>query len=193
MSVAKIKYYEASDIGNRIADKAFAHLVTPLEDKLNIFLKGRYDALVRDVIGGDRIAELVKAGVLLDNGGAFLKFVGQKEDFTEYLKGDLVVSPAGYSNAFIIDDEVAFEAYVTLVTPLRALRHKRALLVDELKSQCEGKSAKAVMKAWPEAAQIVADFFHITVDGKDTSMTSPLEQLLAKFMPMLPAPTPQGA
>jgi hypothetical protein len=44
------------------------------------------------------------------------------------------------------------------------------------------------MKVWPEAATIVAEFFNIDTDGKDKSMTSPLDQLLSKFMPLLAAP-----
>jgi hypothetical protein len=188
MSATKIKYYEASDLGHRIARKAFEHLTAPHEAVVDEFVKGVYDGIIEHVIGAGNIAKFVSAGVLVQNAGSSLNFVTGTDSVACAVKGEMLVRPAGYSNPFQVDDETVSLEYFRVCEPLQALWIKQAALAQEIKEQVTNKSAKHVMKVWPEAATIVAEFFNIDIDGKDKSMTSPLDQLLSKFMPLLAAP-----
>ena len=56
-----------------------------------------------------------------------------------------------------------------------------------LQDQLEGRTTKQAIGAWPEAADIIAKIAEV----ETSSFTRPLEVLLAKYMPMLPAPATQ--
>jgi hypothetical protein len=50
-------------------------------------------------------------------------------------------------------------------------------------AQIIGKSSATVLKAWPEAASIIQE---VTGDINEVTLVTPLESLLARFLPMLP-------
>lgn len=188
MSATKIKYWEADSIATLIANKAFEHLMAPHKVAVANHVRCQYNHIIKDVIGVGNIATFVKIGMLLDNGHTNVTFKCDSDKYVESIRDDLIVSPGGYSPTFIVSDLVACEEYLRLIAPLQELCGKMNGLQKELQAQLTDKSAKNAMKAWPEAAPIIANFFNIDELGKDISMTSPLEQLLAKYMPMLPAP-----
>ena len=189
MSATKIKYYEANTIAARIADKAFEHLLAPHVKLSEAFTKRQYEKIL-ETIGTSHIATLTNLGLLEEDSNCYIEFTSKGREATvEYSPENPVFSIAGYgSRPYKIRDDAVFDEYEEIAGPIETLEKQSRQLSKELQSQLEGKSAKQAMKAWPEAAGIIADYFKLSLDGKDVSMTSPLEVLLAKYLPALPAP-----
>ena len=198
MGVNKIKWDEANSIAQRIAEKAFEHLAEPIRARYENTLRTVHAELIARLGLGDP-KKLIQAGVLEEIDIICLNFK-QRDDcddtFHAHMRlepGEKLIAPVGYYHQFYVTDQ-------DLVDTLRAITKEHAEFFDRVNAlkitlcnQIQGKSAKHVMKIWPEAAQIVADCFCIDViTGADTKMTVPLEALLASFLtPQLAAP--QGA
>ncbi len=187
MGTKKIKRHEARDIGRRIAEKAFEHLITPLEVKRNAVTGLCYQAVL-DTIG-------CPAGVLLASGFAeetnmvridLSNNYGNQTATYHSVGSDRprLIRPSGYSAKLKLVDDDLYEKYMEVEVLLKPYDSKRDALMSELQSQVEGKTATQAMKNWPEAAEIIADVLQIG----SPAMTVPLEQLLARFLPALPAP-----
>lgn len=187
MGTKKIKWHEARDIGRRIADKAFEHLTTPLEVKRNAVAGLCYQAVL-DTIG-------CPAGVLLASGFAEETNMVQIDLSNSYgnqittryrVDSDCprLVRPSGYHTEMKLVDDDLYEKYMDIEVLLSPYESKREELMLEIQSQVEGKTANQAMKNWPEAAEIIADVLQLG----SPAMTVPLEQLLARFLPALPAP-----
>ena len=186
MGVKNITSYEASDIARQIAKKAFEHLLAEPYQKLNYAGGLAYDRLYE--VMGTTPQKMLAAGFGGNSNTVRINVTNLdgQEQSVEYRKED-VVQALGYYPAKLCDDamfDLITEAKL-LTNPLEA---KRAELEGELRSQLIGKSAATAKKAWPEAAEFIDAHFCITTG---TPMTQPLEELLARFLPMLPAP--QGA
>ena len=187
MSQSKISSWEASIIAKKIAEKAFEHLVAPIDERINEYLRSRYRACMVAIGTTPQAMAEYGLGTLADTISVIV-IVGD-DSWIEQLKGntDEFLSLSGFGQDFKFISTSAPE-YVSLCAERAPFRAKQQALNGELADQLTGRSAKAAMKAWPEAAQFIADEFGLGDITRE--MTKPLENLLAKYLPML-AP-PQG-
>lgn len=175
----KITKEMAQRISRAIAEKAFEHLIPAAQAELKkLGLEASEMAL-----NGINIALLRSRNI-----------IGQPTDEMEinvYAKGDgsfdnevCLHGPGwqgvGYWNAVrVVNNDLYARAYNarerlnTLTTSANKLR-------QELLGQCIGKSSKAVLEAWPEAASIISS---ITNEPITTGFVTPLESLLAGSLP----------
>lgn len=182
MSQSKMTSWEASIIAKKIAEKAFEHLVAPIDERINEYLRSRYRACMVAIGTTPQAMAEYGLGTLADTISVIV-IVGD-DSWTEQLKGntDEFLSLSGFGQDFKFISTSA-PGYVSLCTERAPLRAKQQALNEELADQLTGRSAKATMKAWPEAAQFIADEFGLGDITRE--MTKPLENLLAKYLPML--------
>lgn len=197
MSATKIKYHEAYDIAQKIAAKAFEHLTGPLEAKEDAFFARAYACTMEalDIAGREKV--FIDAGVLVEADKAPFYAPTETEHThysrtRKYFPGDGCKVLAPFNGAFIICDPLLRIDWAVLEAEKEPVTRGISALADELRDQMKDKSARHVMKTWPEAAPFVAAYFAIDEAGKDVSMTRPLEQLLSKYLMPLPA-APQQA
>lgn len=186
MSQNKINSWEAGNIAKVIAAKAFEHLLKSYEDNIASFATQCYLDHVRDLGLADKREQFIAAKLIAEVEHANIVFSDGDNSWNELISGELL-APDRYYNTWTITDPAKVSAYRELNEARAPLVRKREALITELTAQMENKSANSVIKAWPEAAPFVADYFQI----KKVPLSTPLETLLAKFLPMLPAP--QGA
>lgn len=184
MSKSKIDKHEANRIAENISDEAFAHLIKPITEQINALLRTAYHAYMRK----DMAAFLVERGLAGQNSAVEVVVRYGTGTTTEIIRGDTgeFTVPIGHSNQFKFLTAAETPEYAQLHEAHAPLRQKRAALRNELSKQMVGRSASKVMKTWPEAAPFVARYFEL--DTATHEMTTPLDALLAKYLPMLPAP-----
>lgn len=185
MSTKRIKYYESRDIARKIANKAFEHLINPLEQKMKALAEDATETELMFLGGRER---LVAAQLLHKSDGELsvaVRHPDRSDDTSDiYVKVQIGLGKYGY-DAFALVSSSLYDALQPLNEDLLPLLSKHAALFEELHSQLEGKSMVQAIKAWPEAESIIREALGDT-SGKP--MVQPLEQLLARFLPMLPAP-----
>ncbi len=185
MSSKKINYSHADSIATLIANKAFEHLINPLKSQLEAVAK-KYVLADIEAFGGMR--RLIDAGFFRanENGTLIVYFhqttSGEAEHHCVDLKLGLVFQ--GWNDYRIINDD-AFKELVPIIEQFEPLKLKRSSLQNTLQQQLEGKTVKQALSAWPEASQFINQVMGV---NDKVEMTQPLEQLLARFLPMLPAP-----
>lgn len=185
MSSKKISKNAAYTISGRIANKAFEHLIPALEEQVKQLgieastkIHAQIDAsLLRsmNIIRGDD--DTMRIWVYL-----------RAEDIGNESRKVNLDGPGWSSSSWnavsLVDADLAARASA-VVERLEDLRKKRKALTQKLYEQCIGKTVKAALAAWPEAADIISDVTDVPLTQ---GFVSPLENLLAKFLPMLPAP-----
>lgn len=186
MSSKKISKDAAYAISERIANKAFEHLISPLQaqvKELGIEASNKLHAQID--------SKLLRSMNIIagDSDSMRIWVYASADDFGNESRKVNLDGP-GWSGSYwdavsIVDADLAARASVA-VERLADLCKKRQMLANELCSRCLGKTVKAALAAWPEAADIIAD---VTGVPLTQGFVSPLENLLAKFLPMLPAPT----
>lgn len=185
MAHKKIGTQLASDIAEKIAKKAFEHLIPALEEQLREVGREAYKRIDDDI----DLAKCAEYGMTYkaDNPGVRIKL-----DEDVVLCGNLGFAGYRYSNygEMTIKDAGLYARAKPIHGRLSALRNAQRDLMRDLESQLHGKSTKAAMEAWPEAAEIIASAAEVDVDN---TMTRPLEVLLSRYIPMLAAPNTQGA
>ena len=185
MAHKKIGTQLASDIAEKIAKKAFEHLIPALEEQLREVGREAYKRIDDDIdlvkcaeYGLIDKSEYPGVKIRLDKDVVWcgkLGFVGYRH--TGY--GEMTIEDAGlYGRAKPLQDRI------------NELCRARRELERDLESQLRGKSTKAAIEAWPEAAEIIASAAEVDVAN---TMTRPLEVLLSRHIPMLAAPNTQGA
>ena len=180
MAHKKIGTQLASDIAEKIAKKAFEHLIPALEEQLREVGREAYKR-VDDDIDLAKCAEYSMT-YKADNPSVVIKL-----DKDVVWCGDLGFAGYRYSGygEMTIEDGGLYGRAKPLQDRINELCRARRELWRDLESQLRGKSTKAAMEAWPEAADIIASV--ALVDVGDT-MTRPLEALLSRYIPMLAAP-----
>lgn len=195
MSTKKIKHYEARNIADLIADKAFEHLVTPLRKKLNEMAESVY----RTMFEKHNFEELRELGIMQKNNRVLITVRPvnascDSDDVTVWLgnaddENETYLTPASWHcHSLVWRDDRVSDLMRETSEQLRPFTIRRNALQEELLRQLEGKTVTQALKAWPEAAQFITQ----VCGGSCVPMTIPLEQLLAKFLLMLPAPQPEG-
>ena len=190
MSKSKIQHWEANRIAESIADKAFEHLRKPLEARQQRALRTAYDGIISML----DVQALIACGMLKESGSIRL-LVTPKESLGYLIAEEneaLLLVPSTYDLFVTYEKDIA--SIRQCKEELAPIRKQQDSLKETLQKQIENKSAKHVMKTWPEVAGLVAKFFEIDpCTGADSSMTQPLEALLAQFLtPLLAAPQPEG-
>jgi hypothetical protein len=188
MGLKKMSRQEAHCVARDIATKAFAHLFIPHTNAMTELCYDIYvDFLTRANIGAEQLKVLGEFDMvnLCDN---HLRIYFQTPSGQHV--GSEHVSPEGkllplISNTITCKSPAFISGYRDLLAAAQPLREKHAALVEELTNALEGQSATRAMKEWPEAAAIIADYFGLAMPQP---LPKPLEALLARHMPLLPAP-----
>ena len=119
------------------------------------------------------------------NGGAQkIRIVADRNNYVDLTTRD---RPWGFStyNCLSIQDAGMYARAHEVRQKRERLAVAQGQLREELRSQLLGKTTKQAIEAWPEAAKIISDVAEVGTEG---SITKPLEALLARFIPALPAP-----
>lgn len=187
MGTKKIKWHEAREIGRKISNKAFEHLTAPLEVKRNAVAGLCYQAVLDNI--GCPAGVLKAAGFAEETNMVQIDLTnnyGNQTTISYSVSEDRarIIRPSGYHAELKLSHDELYDKYMDVEVLLNPLEQKRDALMSELQSQVEGKTATQAMKNWPEAADIIADVLQLG----SPAMTVPLEQLLARFLPALPAP-----
>lgn len=183
-------HWKLRDVAQAIAKKAFEHLTAPLEAEEHALTDALYKSIIKDAkLTAASISKLVQCGLVQraqnctievsDTSGNLTRISTHAPDDTEeYLSG------AGY--VLEVESNEYYDRAQDILTRKNRLGEKMDELVDELTKQLDGRSTKEVMTKWPEAWPVVAEELGIKLDQPDLFV--PLERLLAKFLPALPAP-----
>ena len=178
----------ATSIATAIADKAFEHLLPPAEAALQAIANEAYDRIDAEVDFG-KLAGYGFAYKAVDGCTVAIRIVADKDN---YLNIAAYGRPWGFSTyhyAFI-EDAGLYARALEAERRLASLMERRNQLHRELCAQLLGKTTKQAIEAWPEAAEIITDTAGIDVE---CSIVKPLEALLARFIPALPAPQGEPA
>lgn len=213
MSMKRIQKNDAENIALRMATKAFEHLLNPLFKKREDFGKAVYTMTLRNLgLTSEYILKLNNAGIIDDRENKYQKCViligvEQSDDVCEitlghefYIWGDHFNRgfdtqeehnehfPRIYTfNKLNVIDDVLYEQAEKLQEAIDPLAKKGNALKATLAKQMAGRTCKEVMKEWPEAAPFVIKVMKL--DEKPDLMIRPLEELIGRFLPALPAPT----
>ena len=185
MASKKINWHLAHTIACEISTKAFEHLIAPLEKLLD-----EIGTEVADVILGEiDLDVLLNYNIVQKHSGFRPISIRIAEDGSKdsaiTVNAEMGFSLAGWN---ILEAVVSYDVWSranSISQRLTALRVKRAQMADELKTQLEGSTTATAIKAWPEAEDIILEAAGITNSG---NFTVPLDSLLMKYLPMLPAP-----
>lgn len=188
MASKKINRELAWKIADKIAAKAFEHLITPVE--------AQYDEIATEAWGKFEaefdFPKLAAWGIV--GAVSSVNFaLRTSRDASDGSDLNIVYTGTSYRGHHwetmrLVDDELHARMQ-PVAERLSTLRTQRNGLFNELYKQLGGKTTKQAMTAWPEATAIIA---HEADVSMTVGFTVPLESLLAKFLPMLPAPTTQG-
>lgn len=185
MASKKINWRMADSIANRIADKAFEHLINPKQKMLEAVGAEAFDVLKQHI----DLGLLRRFNIVDSNSDMRLKVkctADGSNDSTVLIHFETEDGFSSYNwETPTVTDDGLWQRARDLAGELDVLRRKRNLLCNELRSQLEGKTTNTAIKAWPEAAEIIAQVADINLVG---DMTTPLENLLSKYLPMLAAP-----
>lgn len=186
MKHRKISYQLAREIGAAIAHKAFEHLRPAVEDQLQAVMQEAYQQAEAQLdFTAMKNFNIVEE---TDNVRLAVRPMNGADSEIKYSTGkpgyQMVAS--SWATMTVYDDELFARADV-LNNRLKDMHQRAYNMARELQGQLEGRTTKQAIEAWPEAADIIAK----TAGVETSSFTRPLEVLLAKYMPMLPAPATQ--
>ena len=184
MKHRKIGQELARDIASAIADKAFEHLLPQAQAECRAIADEAYDRIDAEL----SFAKMAEYGFAYraSNGGTskVIRIVADRDNYVDLTTSDRPWGLSTYNCLYIEDAGLYARAKESRQKRERlAVAHKQ--LRDELQSQLLGQTTKQAIEAWPEAAEIIADIAEV---GTESPITKPLEALLARFIPALPAP-----
>ena len=183
MKHRKIGQELARNIAIAIADKAFEHLLPPAQAECAAIADEAYDRIDADL----NFAKLAEYGIAyrgLNGCTPKIRIVADRDNYVDLMTSPRLWGLNTYNNLYLTDAGLyarACEAYRE--RERLAVAHRQ--LRDELQGQLLGRTTKQAIEAWPEAAEIIADIAEV---GTESPITKPLEALLARFIPALPAP-----
>lgn len=178
----------AAEIAEEISKKAFEHLIPQHERKLDALAIDGYRYVLSKVgVTEDLVKKMAEAGLVwLSNvirvdfvdahGNEVTVVVTTENDEDKYLS---------YSHSITVQNSAFYDEVVGIRAVLDPLHRQRNDLREAIYDQIAGRSTKEVMAEWPEAAHIVAEIMKL---APPPPMIRPLDALLSKFLPMLPAP-----
>lgn len=179
----------AHEIAKAISTKAFEHLLVPVE-KAEHELALRCYLLILKKCGTDEktVQKMEKMNLveLSDNAAVtVIDTSGNEARISTYFDGSAERFVCGrWSTPLTLEQNDLYDEATEVLKRKNELLGKRSDLCITLMDQLTNRSTKEAMAEWPEAAGIIAEVMHLDVPP----MIKPLEQLLVKFLPMLPAP-----
>lgn len=187
MAATLITKHIALQIAEKIAEKAFEHLILPLErEKQAMFHE--YLAEIYGLFSEDQLDAMERVGILEYNEHVGLSFHGSED--TKQLTCKMPkkhLTPGNWNNTFKVFGEDRYVRASALQSRLRDMEQRQNAMRNELQAQMTGKTAVKIVELWPEAGEIIKEV--LGDDYRDGGVTAPLEVLLARFLPALPAPT----
>ena len=183
MSSTKITQREAWSLSDKIADKAFEHLLEPWNKKEQELGKEVYAQIV-EAIGGDKVVAAMAAYNVIEFTDQITIDVcdGTNDERINFKRDNLINTR--WNRMRLINGNL-YERAAEINKTQQSLRLKREALRKTLEVQMTGKSMKSIIKAWPEAESVLNAYFGQVTDS---TLVAPLEVLLARFLPMLAAP-----
>ena len=184
MKHRKIGQELARNIASAIADKAFEHLLPQAQAECTAIADEAYDRIDADL----NFAKMAEYGFAYraSNGGTSkaIRIVADRNNYVDLTTSDRPWGLSTYNYLSLTDAGMYARAREARQNRER-LAVARRQLHEELQSQLLGQTTKQAIEAWPEAAEIIADIAEV---GTESPITKPLEALLARFIPALPAP-----
>ena len=188
MASKKINWNLANSIAHAIAEKAFEHLVKPLEKALED-IGTEAAEIVLEQINPD---VLIRLNIVKENSAPKPIMIrcadDESKDSALAVPATLGFTLMGWENIETIVPDEMWNRANDIARQLTSLCSKRQEMSYEMQQQLTGTTTAAAIKAWPEAESIISDVAGLIGSG---NFTVPLDNLLAKYMPLLPAP--QGA
>ena len=187
----KIGSYEAFNIASRVASKAFEHLITPAQERLDQVAMAAYTQELQDCGITPEIEAKMRARRKQRQDANYdhkckINYGKADEDECIYeLSFDKVRPLTGYIHLQNKKSCKAIEAAHATLTPLE---YKCALLRDDIKAQINGKTTAVVRKHWPELTGFVEDVMREGINMNPISPV-PFQSLLNKHLLALAAPT----
>ena len=184
MKHRKIGQELARNIALAIANKAFEHLLPQAQAECVVIANEAYDHIDAEL----DFAKMAEYGLAhrASNGGAqkSIRIVADRNNYVDLTTSERPWGLSTYNCLSLTDAGMYARAHEASQKRERlAVAHRQ--LRDELQSQLLGQTTKQAIEAWPEAAEIIADIAEV---GTESPITKPLEALLARFIPALPAP-----
>ena len=184
MKHRKIGQELARNIASAIADKAFEHLLPQAQAECRAIADEAYDHIDAEL----DFAKMAEYGLAYraPNGGTTrgIRIVADRDNYVDLTTSNRLWGLGTYTCLSLTDAGMYARAHEARQKRERlAVAHRQ--LRNELQSQLLGQTTKQAIEAWPEAAEIIAGIAEV---GTESPITKPLEALLARFIPALPAP-----
>jgi len=196
MSSKKIGYYDARRISENVANKAFEHLLSPMQVECDRMAKEAYDAVLINLgLGYTNTKLMAAAGLISMCRSCTIQIVmGKDED------GDTLTEGVAMLGS---DDYDAPKSYVCsrmtipedLAGDLHEMWEKMGPIVEakqqlEVRINCDisGKTPTSVIKKWPELRGFIEDVMGVQGTGE---LVVPFSDVLQKYLGQfvaLPAP-----
>ena len=187
MKHRKIGQQLADAIAEAIADKAFEHLIPAAKKAVEAVAAEAYSKIYAEI----NLYRACEYGLVC--GGESIAVSIRTNDKKQIQSLTLVANhkgfrTTGWDEMRLVDNGVYARAKAAHEN-LDRLCSQKNQLSKELRLQLIGKTTKQALEAWPEAAEIITSVAALDETG---DFVKPLETLLAKFLPALPAPAGQG-
>ena len=188
MKHRKIGQQLADAIAKAIVDKAFEHLIPAAKKAVEAVAVEAYSKIDAEI----DLYRACEYGLVRENESIAVVSIRTDDEKQSQLL-TLVANhkgfrTAGWDEMRLVDNGVYARAKAAHEN-LDRLCSQKNQLSKELRLQLIGKTTKQALEAWPEAAEIITSV--AALDETD-DFVKPLETLLAKFLPALPAPAGQG-
>lgn len=185
---SRINRWDASKIAGKISELAFAHLYAPIQAKRVAIAQQAYDAItIKLCLNDNETLRMFKQyGVIDLKDSTTIKITCPSDDIeVELTSNSCNMIGTDRWSSLTFESQELFDQLSELDKALQPLEEKRSDLRAEIAEQIEGKSPATVLKNWPEAAEIITE---VTGYKSKKAIVVPLSDLLARFLPMLPAP-----
>lgn len=182
---------KATDVAEAISRKAMEHLVKPLNDEEHELAEKIYARIIKECSLTEKQIKAMAERKLVDMTANTAIEVqdasGNTLSCSTHNEGgkEKYIESTTYSRMCVKDDALYAEI-ADLEARRNAVEAQRNDMMVALRDQINGRSTKEVFGEWPEAIPIVAQVMEMELDRPP--LIKPLEQLLAKFLPALPAP-----
>ena len=192
MSKQKININEAGAISTSIAEKAFEHLINPIDERIQTTLRDAYDQITKGW-SSSTISGMIEHCLISETDRLDMEVSDGKHSIRMSLIDEsLLQSRSNWDSNFYINDPDLHDKLVELHRERGQLAQKRTALQTEIALQIIGRNTKQVLEAWPEAKSFIDEQFPEKKPEAKPSMDAPLDALLARFLPALPAPQSEG-
>ena len=187
MKHRKIGQQLAGAIAKAIANKAFEHLIPAAKKAVEAVAVEAYSKIDAEI----DLYRACEYGLVSEDESIAVSIRTNNEKQSQSLT--LVADhkgfrTTGWGEMRLVDNGVYARAKAVHEN-LDRLCSQKNQLSKELRLQLIGKTTKQALEAWPEAAEIITSVAALDETG---DFVKPLETLLAKFLPALPAPAGQG-